>query len=297
MTISRTGVPNGTALPARWQDSIRQHLTGLLQPADFKDSGHLFGRKGLAVTAILVALFSSAACSTTDVATKPDTAGLSARLAGQPTAKQIASEQNTAKQLQPTHYLQPLTAEDITLLSEHELFDSKGLRISRYRAPVPSQAPGAMTLSNSDFIALKEQNRLLLIDVLPATLRESRFINTRQHKTIPGSFWLANTGKADAPESINQYFSAQLSILMAHYPDKTPVFFCKTDCWMSWNAATKASALGIKPLYWYPAGVDGWKENGGELVLQAPVPLSTTKTWQSSTVKPENHFNINELRE
>lgn len=283
MTISRTGVPNGTALPALWQDSIRQHLTGLLQPAVFKDPTRLFRRKGLAVTAILIALFSSAACSTADVATKSDTAGSSAQLGEQLTPEQLVAEENTAKQLQPTHYLQPLTAEDIKLLSEHELFDSKGLRSSRYRAPVPSQAPGAVTLTDVDFIALKKQNRLLLIDVLPTTLREGRFINTKQHKTIPGSFWLANTGKADAPESISHYFSTQLTQLIARYPDKTPVFFCKTDCWMSWNAVAKASAQGIKPLYWYPAGIDGWQENGGELVLQPPVPLSSMDARQSAS--------------
>ncbi|WP_086480237.1 rhodanese-like domain-containing protein [Oceanospirillum sanctuarii] len=267
MTISRTGVPNGTALPARWYETIRYRLTALLQPADNLTAlSFEIPKKVLAVSMILFSAISLSACSVIETS-----------LALQNSS--VAEEQIQA-QLNPDQYLQPLSEEDQQLLSDPSLFDANGLRNSRYRAPVPSQAPGAMTLSDSEFVTLNEQNRLLLIDVLPTTLREGRFINTKQHKTIPGSFWLANTGKADAPESINRYFSDQLSILMARHPDKTPVFFCKTDCWMSWNAAAKASALGIKPLYWYPSGIDGWQEKGGDLVLQPPVPLSGSYTQQ-----------------
>ena len=270
MTISRTGVPNGTAAPDRWYGTVRQHLTALLQSADTMTVRYFGVPKALVISTILLSAFSLSACSVS---------GRSAPLSQSP----VAESREMQAQLQPSRYIQPLTAEDKQLLSDTSLFDANGLRSSRYRAPVPSQAPGAMTLSDSDFVALKEQNRLLLIDVLPTTLREGRFINTKQHKTIPGSFWLANTGKADAPESINRYFSAQLSILMARYPYKTPVFFCKTDCWMSWNAAAKASALGIRSLYWYPSGIDGWQEKGGDLVLQPPVPLSGPVAQQSAS--------------
>ena len=40
------------------------------------------------------------------------------------------------------------------------------------------------------------------------------------------------------------------------------VFYCQRACWMSWNAARRAVALGYKQISWYPDGVDGWREAG-----------------------------------
>ena len=44
------------------------------------------------------------------------------------------------------------------------------------------------------------------------------------------------------------------------------LFFCKTDCWMSWNAAKRAVARGHSQVGWFPGGVDDWQAEGRELV-------------------------------
>lgn len=259
MTISRTGqqgsrVRPAYTLPPFFAPAIS--LANLAHAVPGRQTCSRSLRSRFAGLAALLLLLSLTACSL------------------QQTTLDVEEAESTAPQLRSDRYLSPLTANDHQLLSDSSLFNAEGLRSSRYRAPVPSLAPGATTLSDNTFLELKRKNKLLLIDVLPATLREGRFINTKQHKTIPGSFWLANTGKADASEAVNRYFRTQLTTLTTRFPDKTPVFFCKTDCWMSWNAAAKANALGFNRLYWYPGGIDGWQQNGGKLVMQPPVPLS-----------------------
>lgn len=267
MTISRTGqqgsrVRPAYTLPPFFAPAIS--LANLAHAVPGRQTCSRSLRSRFAGLAALPLLLSLTACSLQQ--TTLDVEG----------AENVEKTESTAPQLRADRYLSPLTANDHQLLSDSSLFNAEGLRSGRYRAPVPSLAPGATTLSDNTFLELKRKNKLLLIDVLPATLREGRFINTKQHKTIPGSFWLANTGKADASEAVNRYFRTQLTTLTTRFPDKTPVFFCKTDCWMSWNAAAKASGLGVTPIYWYPAGVDGWQQNGGELVLQPPVPLQNS---------------------
>jgi len=272
MTISRTGQQGSRVRPAYTLPPFFAPATSLANLAHAVPGRQTCSRSlrsrfaGLAALPLLLSL---TACSLQQ--TTHDAEG----------AEKVEKTETTAPQLRATHYLSPLTANDHQLLSDSSLFNAEGLRSSRYRAPVPSLAPGATTLSDDAFLELKRKNKLLLIDVLPVTLREGRFINTKQHKTIPGSFWLANTGKADASEAVNRYFRTQLTALTTRFPDKTPVFFCKTDCWMSWNAAAKASALGFNRLYWYPGGIDGWQQNGGKLVMQPPVPLSDTPAHNS----------------
>jgi PQQ-dependent catabolism-associated CXXCW motif protein len=44
----------------------------------------------------------------------------------------------------------------------------------------------------------------------------------------------------------------------ADNPTRPLVFYCQVDCWMSWNAAKRAIALGYARVHWYPDGTDGW---------------------------------------
>jgi PQQ-dependent catabolism-associated CXXCW motif protein len=43
-----------------------------------------------------------------------------------------------------------------------------------------------------------------------------------------------------------------------------------TDCWMSWNAARRAVALGYSAVNWYPLGADGWANSGLPLAENTP---------------------------
>jgi PQQ-dependent catabolism-associated CXXCW motif protein len=50
------------------------------------------------------------------------------------------------------------------------------------------------------------------------------------------------------------------------------VFYCKPDCWMSWNAARRALSLGYTRVDWYPDGAAGWKQAGYPLERREPMP-------------------------
>ena len=56
-------------------------------------------------------------------------------------------------------------------------------------------------------------------------------------------------------------FAARLHDVTAGDPQRLVVFFCLNDCWMSWNAARRAAALGLRAA-WFPEGTDGWEAAG-----------------------------------
>jgi PQQ-dependent catabolism-associated CXXCW motif protein len=50
------------------------------------------------------------------------------------------------------------------------------------------------------------------------------------------------------------------------------VIYCLANCWMSWNAAKRASALGYSNVVWFPEGTDGWLAAGLPLQDAEPEP-------------------------
>ncbi|MGI9334758.1 MAG: rhodanese-like domain-containing protein, partial [Gammaproteobacteria bacterium] len=56
--------------------------------------------------------------------------------------------------------------------------------------------------------------------------------------------------------------------------DASLIFYCDAECWMSWNAARRAVEWGYSSVYWYPGGVDAWREAGLDLESAQPVPRS-----------------------
>ena len=85
-------------------------------------------------------------------------------------------------------------------------------------------------------------------------------------RDFAGCHLLANAGHGIAPDSLIQLLKNQL-------PDDAPVvvIFCEPNCWHSWNAGKRAIELGAGEVYWYRAGVKGWKEAGFALETQHPV--------------------------
>ncbi|MDP2740597.1 MAG: PQQ-dependent catabolism-associated CXXCW motif protein, partial [Pseudorhodobacter sp.] len=55
-------------------------------------------------------------------------------------------------------------------------------------------------------------------------------------------------------------------------PERPVVFFCLSDCWMSWNAATRALNYGYTRVFWYPLGTDGWAAQGYPTEALEPEP-------------------------
>lgn len=142
----------------------------------------------------------------------------------------------------------------------------EGYRQDNYRAPVPDSVPGAAVLHVSEVQAVLAQGGALLVDVLPAPRRPDAMRPgspwlPQPHRTLPGALWWPEVGRGALPPEVEARFAARLQALTGGDPGRLVVFFCLNDCWMSWNAARRAAALG-RQAGWFPEGVDGWTAAG-----------------------------------
>ena len=158
---------------------------------------------------------------------------------------------------------------------------SDGYRGEPYKAPTPWAAPGATTLYFADDVrALIQSTDIVLVNVSPITLGPAdeegkRLWIPRRNSpmsNIPGSVWLPNVGYQELEPGVMTYFSRNLFELTGGNYDRPLLFYCTADCWMSWNAVKRArEELGYRQVYWYPDGIDGWREQDLELEPATPV--------------------------
>ncbi len=111
------------------------------------------------------------------------------------------------------------------------------------------------------------------MDVYRSQWLAGRFVDSEPHANLPGSIWLANTGDGNLQPEWASYFSDNLKRLSQGDAERPLVFYCRSDCWLGWNATRRAHALGYKRLYWYRDGVDGWEQAGLPLHPATPEPL------------------------
>jgi len=150
-------------------------------------------------------------------------------------------------------------------------------RTSDYRSHVPATLRGAKVIDTEEAARIWRQNSAILIDVLPRPVRPENLPagtiwRDPVRASLPGSVWLPNVGYGVLPPAVEQYFASRLESLTGGDKARALVFFCERDCWMSWNAAKRAMALGYRNVAWFPDGVDGWQEAGLPLVEVQPVP-------------------------
>lgn len=157
-----------------------------------------------------------------------------------------------------------------------EVAEPEDYRLDDYRAPVPRTLAGATVLDTARLVELLAGGSAVLIDVMPAARRppdrgRSRPWLPSPRSHLPGSVWLPNVGLGELPPSTAVWFARRLGELTEGDKDKTLVFYCERNCWMSWNAAKRAHhELGYRKVYWYPDGTQGWEEAGLPLVLATP---------------------------
>ena len=149
------------------------------------------------------------------------------------------------------------------LAQQQEPFEPEGYRADNYRAPVPATLEGARVLTTAETEAIWRAKSGAFIDVLPRApkpknLPAGTVWRDAPRKNIPGSIWLPDTGYGTLPTVMDDYF--QRGLMQASHGDKAAllVIYCLADCWMSWNAAKRALALGYPNVAWYPEGTDGW---------------------------------------
>lgn len=151
-----------------------------------------------------------------------------------------------------------------------------GFRMERYRTPVPATITGGCLVNTADVQreAVAESNWLLL-DVFPPKglghdPLDGEWIISEDHSYIEGSMWLPEVGRGFIEEEHSQYFRRNLEKLTNNDKTASVVFYCTADCWQSWNAARRAISWGYSNVLWYAEGIDGWLENGFELVPGEP---------------------------
>jgi PQQ-dependent catabolism-associated CXXCW motif protein len=152
-------------------------------------------------------------------------------------------------------------------------------RMDEYRAPVPATLKGAHVATTKDVEALIEDKSVLVIDVMPRLPKPDKLPagtiwRDKPRNNIPGSIWLSNTGYGALSVETEAYFEGALQRETGSDKARKLLFYCMSQCWMSWNAAKRALELGYTNVIWYPEGADGWEKAGHPLVQARPYELS-----------------------
>jgi PQQ-dependent catabolism-associated CXXCW motif protein len=150
-------------------------------------------------------------------------------------------------------------------------------RTENYRAPTPATLAGARVATTEEVEMIWEEGGAAFVDVLPhvprpASLPAGTLWREKPRFDIPGSAWLPDTGYGELAAATEEYFRAGLEQITGGDKKKVLVIYCLRDCWMSWNAAKRAVAMGYRDVVWYPDGTDGWHKAGFPLDEARPVP-------------------------
>jgi PQQ-dependent catabolism-associated CXXCW motif protein len=151
-------------------------------------------------------------------------------------------------------------------------------RMNDYLAPTPETLKGVEVVSTARAYELWRDRKALFIDVMPrpvkpANLPPGTLWRDKRHDGLPGSPWLPNVGYGKLSEETDSYFRRNLARLTGSDKRAPVVFYCKSECWMSWNAAKRArEEYGYETVLWYPEGVDGWANAGHALKEAQPEP-------------------------
>ena len=161
-------------------------------------------------------------------------------------------------------------------IQKYDVDPSTGFRMERYRAPVPADIPGGITLDSAAVVSLHNSDDAIFIDVYPPKglgpdPLDGHWVITETRESIPGAIWLPEVGRGHLEDDARDYFSRNLARLSEEDKAVSLVFFCTADCWQSWNAARRAIQLGYSNIQWYPLGSDGWQEIGQPLSRVYPV--------------------------
>lgn len=159
------------------------------------------------------------------------------------------------------------------------LFDASGYRAARYRAPVDRAPAPALRIALADALKLRAGQDALFIDVLP-TEGGSRdplsgvWTLAQAHETIPGAVWHPETGRASPDVALWHGLHDAVALAREKAPGLPVVVFCRTDCWMGWNAARRLARDGFGNVYWLAEGIEGWHDSGQELAPASPVVIA-----------------------
>ncbi len=155
--------------------------------------------------------------------------------------------------------------------------ENGGYRTQDYRAPTPLTVPGGRMVTTEEARALLERRDVVWVDMLPAPRRPEGLApgtlwRPSPRLGIPGSIWLPEAGRGALHPATEAWFRDSLARATGGDLGRPVVFYCLSDCWMSWNAAKRAAALGYREVLWYRDGTDGWEAAGLPTEVLHPAP-------------------------
>ncbi|WP_018406105.1 PQQ-dependent catabolism-associated CXXCW motif protein [Methylocystis rosea] len=155
--------------------------------------------------------------------------------------------------------------------------EPEGYRLDNYHAPTPATLKGATVLDTPQAFELWSGKKAVFIDALsrppkPEGLPKNAVWRDPKRFDIPGSIWLPDTGFGELSEPMARYFEQGVARASGGDKSKPLVFYCRTNCWASWNAAKRALTLGYTHVLWYPPGADAWEQAGHPLEERQPEP-------------------------
>lgn len=156
--------------------------------------------------------------------------------------------------------------------------EPSGYRMENYRAPTPATLSGARVIDVGEAYRLWSEKTAIFIDALPrapkpANLPAGTIWRDQPRFNIPGSAWLGDVGYGELSRERDAYFRRHLEQLTGGDRDKALVFYCKAECWMSWNAGKRAmEEYGYRRVLWFPQGTDAWEAAGHPLEEDQPEP-------------------------
>ncbi|MCP4487415.1 MAG: PQQ-dependent catabolism-associated CXXCW motif protein [Gammaproteobacteria bacterium] len=150
-----------------------------------------------------------------------------------------------------------------------------GYRMELYNDEVPAVLDGASTVTAAEVKRLQIFFAAIVVDVQPQYRRPDELPENQiwfpiDHKGIPGAIWLPDTGYGALSGITEKYFHHHLDAATNGNKGHPVVFYCRSGCWLSWNAAKRALASGYTNVHWFHDGIDGWLYEGYKLELLTP---------------------------
>lgn len=123
--------------------------------------------------------------------------------------------------------------------------------------PTPNQLPGGRLVTTSELAQLLRDpaSGVLVFDVLGGPQRLPNAI-----PVVPA----AQGGSFE--DQVQREFGNYLQQVTQGRKDLPMVFYCQSvQCWMSYNAALRATRMGYTRVLWYRGGIEAWQQAGGPL--------------------------------
>lgn len=151
------------------------------------------------------------------------------------------------------------------------------LRSGPMHAPTPNQLPGGQLITTPELVQLLQNpnSGVLVFDVLGGPQMLPNAI-----PVVPAS----QGGSFD--DQVQRDFGNYLQQVTQGRKDRPMVFYCQSSqCWMSYNAALRATRLGYTNVLWYRGGIEAWQQAGlplqgaGGPAAQPQQPPSGQRQW------------------